>query len=183
VARFLLQEFGGRAWKPFGRTDWMPGTLISSFLVVFAWGFFIWTGSISTIWPMFGCANQLLATVALAVSTTALVNAGKARYAWVTAVPLAFMTVTTLAAGWLNITDNFIPLAQKVPEKSFMAWLNAALTAVMMACAVLILVECGRRWWRVLGSGRRVRERLYGTAGDASGRRNRASDDLPDLED
>ena len=55
-----------------------------------AWGYFIWTGSISTIWPMFGIANQLLASVALAVGTTIIINTGKVRYAWVTLVPLSF---------------------------------------------------------------------------------------------
>jgi len=182
VARFLVQEFGGRVWKPFGRTDWMPGTLLSSFAVVFAWGYFIWTGNIATIWPMFGCANQLLAAVALAVATTALINAGKARYAWLTFLPMAFMAVTTLTAGWINITGNFIPLAA-TPGNAFMGWLNAGLTALMMACAVLILVEAARRWWRVLGSGRRVPDRLYGTAGGSAGRRDRGGEDLPDIED
>jgi len=182
VARFLLQEFGGRAWKPFGRTEWMPGTLVSSFLVVFAWAYFIWTGSISTIWPMFGTANQLLAAVALAVATTALINAGKVRYAWITGAPLAFMAVTTLTAGWLNVTGNYLPLT-RVPGRAFQGWLNCGLTVVMMACAVLILVECVRRWWRVLGSGRRVPDRLYGTAGGPGGRRNRRAEDVPDLGD
>jgi carbon starvation protein len=160
----------------------MPGTLLSSFAVVFAWGYFIWTGNIATIWPMFGCANQLLAAVALAVATTALINAGKARYAWLTFLPMAFMAVTTLTAGWINITGNFIPLAA-TPGNAFMGWLNAGLTALMMACAVLILVEAARRWWRVLGSGRRVPDRLYGTAGGSAGRRDRGGEDLPDIED
>src|SRR5439155_1633875 len=61
VGRFLLQEFIGRAWKPFGQPDWLPGSLISTSLMVLGWAYFIWTGSINTIWPMFGIANQLLA--------------------------------------------------------------------------------------------------------------------------
>ena len=76
VARFLVGEFLGRAYAPFGRHDWMPGAMVSTLLVVAAWGYFIWAGSISTIWPMFGIANQLLASVALAVGTTIIINVG-----------------------------------------------------------------------------------------------------------
>src|ERR687898_624036 len=82
VARFLVGEFLGRAYAPFGRHDWMPGAVVSSVLVVSAWAYFIWAGSISTIWPMFGIANQLLAAVALAVGATIIINAGRVRYAW-----------------------------------------------------------------------------------------------------
>src|SRR5204863_438901 len=79
--------------------------------VVLSWSYFIWNGSINTIWPMFGIANQLLAAVALAVATTIIINMGRARYAWVTAIPLAFVSVTTLTAGVLSVRDNFWPMA------------------------------------------------------------------------
>ena len=85
--------------------------MISTLLVVGAWGYFIWAGSISTIWPMFGIANQLLASVALAVGTTIIINVGRARYAWVTLMPLSFVSVTTLTAGVLSVRDNFWPMA------------------------------------------------------------------------
>lgn len=152
VARFLVQEFVGRAWKKFDRTNWLPGSLISTGLVVFGWAYFIWTGNISTIWPMFGTANQLLAAVALAVSTTAIINAGKARYAWVTVVPMLFVATTTLAAGWLNIVDNFLPLTAN-PATATQAYVNSILTAIMMVCAIIVLVEAFRRWYRVLVKG------------------------------
>ncbi|HEY7475733.1 MAG TPA: carbon starvation protein A, partial [Vicinamibacterales bacterium] len=84
VGRFLVGEFLGRAYKPFARQNWMPGSFITTGIVVVAWAYFISTGNISTIWPMFGIANQLLAAVALAVGTTILINMGRARYAWVT---------------------------------------------------------------------------------------------------
>src|SRR5205823_14438597 len=74
IGRFLLQEFLGRAWKPFARTQWLPGALVSTALIVMGWAYFIWTGNISTIWPMFGVANQLLAAVALAVGTAIILN-------------------------------------------------------------------------------------------------------------
>ena len=100
VARFLLQEMGGYAYKPLGRHAWLPGTLLTSFLVVAAWGGLIYSGSISTIWPMFGVANQLLAAVALAVGTTVLIKLGKARYTPITIVPMLFMFTTTLTASY-----------------------------------------------------------------------------------
>ena len=149
VGRFLVQEFGGKIWKPFERTDWLPGSLISTALIVFGWGYFIWTGNISTIWPMFGTANQLLAAVALAVGTSAIINAGKVRYAWVTFVPMLFVATTTLTAGWLNVTDNFLPLT-KNPATATSGYVNSILTIIMMICAVIILVESFRRWYRVL---------------------------------
>jgi len=152
VARFLVQEFGGRLWKPFERTDWLPGTLLSTGLVVLSWAYFIWTGNISTIWPMFGTANQLLAAVALAVATSAIINAGKERYAWVTFLPMVFVATTTLTAGYLNIVDNFWPLTQD-PGTLVQGYVNSSLTFVMMVCAVIVLVEAARRWYRVLVKG------------------------------
>jgi len=152
VARFLVQEFGGRIWKPFEKTDWLPGAILSTVLVVVGWAYFIWTGNISTIWPMFGTANQLLAGVALAVASSAIINAGKVRYVWVTLVPMTFVSVTTLTAGWLNIVDNFIPLTAD-PGTRVQGYVNFVLTAVMMICAVVILVEAFRRWYKVLVKG------------------------------
>jgi len=149
VARFVVQEFVGRAWKPFENPKWLPGNLIATTLVVFSWAYFIWTGSISTIWPMFGTANQLLAAVALAVATSAIINAGKARYAWTTFVPMVFVAATTLSAGVLNITDNFIPLME-VPGKGFEGVINILMTVVIIVCAVVVLIEAARRWYRVL---------------------------------
>ena len=149
VGRFLLQEFGGKVWKPFERTQWLPANIIASGLVVFAWAYFIWNGSISTIWPMFGTANQLLASVALAVATSAIINSGKVRYVWVTLLPMLFVSATTLTAGWLNITDNFWPLTAN-PATATQGYVNSILTAVIMVCAVIIIVEAFRRWYRVL---------------------------------
>ncbi|HUI64766.1 MAG TPA: carbon starvation protein A [Bacteroidota bacterium] len=152
IGRFLLQEFGGRIWKRLEQTNWVPGTITSTALIVFSWAYFIWTGNISTIWPMFGTANQLLAAVALAVGTSAIVNAGKARYAWVTFIPMCFVAVTTLSACWLNITDNFWPLTAD-PRTAISGLINSALTLIIMICAVIVLVEAGRRWYRVLVKG------------------------------
>jgi len=151
VARFLVGEFLGHAYEPFARHDWLPGAMISTFLVVFAWAYFIWAGSISTIWPMFGIANQLLAAVALAVGTTVIINAGRARYAWVTLLPLAFVSISTLTAGALSVRDNFYPLAiGPDAAKHFQGYLNSGVTVVMMCLVLVILASAIRRWVLVL---------------------------------
>jgi len=145
VARFLVGEFGGRFYRRLEEPNWVPGSVITSLLVVSAWAAFIWSGSISTIWPMFGIANQLLAAVALCVATTILVNSGKAKYAWVTVIPLTFVGSTTLVAGWKSITDIFWPLSQK-PETSLQGYVNTSLTAIIMVAAIVIMIDSIRRW-------------------------------------
>ena len=151
VARFLVGEFLGRGYAPFARHDWLPGAMVSTFLVVSGWAYFIWAGSISTIWPMFGIANQLLASVALAVGTTVIINAGRARYAWVTIVPLAFVAITTLTAGALSVRDNFYPMAiGPDPAKHFQGYLNSIVTVVMMVCVLVILASAIARWIKVM---------------------------------
>jgi carbon starvation protein len=150
VGRFVIQEFGGRVWKPFGRADWMPGSIISTTMVVLGWAYFIYTGNVSTIWPMFGIANQLLASVALALGTTVIINIGRARYAWVTFLPLCFVTVTTLTAGFLSIRDNFWPMATSADAASHVqGYVNTICTLIMMGCVVIILTAAGRRWLRI----------------------------------
>lgn len=159
IARFLVQEFAGRVYAPLGRPDWLPGTVVASALVVTGWAYFIFTGSILTLWPMFGVANQLLAVVALVVATTVLVNEGKSRYAWVTLLPMAFVGTTTLTGGYLSIRTLFLPMVKK--GDVLKGWLNTSLTAVMMVCVVLILLDAIPRWARHWKSGRReTRERL-----------------------
>jgi carbon starvation protein len=153
VARFLVQEFGGRIYKPLERTHWLPGTLFATFVVVLGWGYFIWTGNISTIWPMFGTANQLLAGVALAVITACIINSGKVRYVWVSLAPLVFIGVTTLYAGWRNIFDNFLPLISRSGQAS-VGVINVIMTVIIMACLVVIVVETCRRSYKVLVQGR-----------------------------
>ena len=124
---------------------------MSTLLVVGAWGYFIWTGSISTIWPMFGIANQLLAAVALAVGTTIIINMGKARYAWVTLVPLVFVSVTTLTAGVLSVRDNFLPMAVGPdPTRHLQGVPQHQLTIMMMICVIVILGNAARRCTLVL---------------------------------
>jgi carbon starvation protein len=154
IGRFLLQEFGGKFWKPLENPNWIPGTIICTLLVVSFWSYLILAGSVSTIWPMFGTANQLLASVALAAATSAIINSGRARYAWATALPMVFVATTTLSAAWLNITDNFLPLAASHPEKASSAYLNVGLTFLIMVCAVVVLWESCRRWFLILVKGK-----------------------------
>ena len=151
VARFLVGEFGGRFHRKLEEPNWLPGSIVTSALVVAAWAAFIWSGSISTIWPMFGIANQLLAAVALCVATTIVINSGRARYCWVTILPLSFVAVTTLVAGWQSITDIFWPLTQ-TPDKAMQGYVNTFLTATIMIAAVIILLDSLRRWF---GLGKR----------------------------
>jgi carbon starvation protein len=151
VARFLVQEFLGQFYAPMGRQEWMPGAIVSTLLVVCSWGYFIWTGSVSTIWPMFGIANQLLASVALAVGTTIIINMGKGRYAWVTAMPLAFVSITTLTAGVLSVRDIFWPLAIGADRSLHVqGYVNSILTVIMMVCVVVILANAFWRCTQVL---------------------------------
>jgi carbon starvation protein len=153
IGRFVVQEFVGRAWQPFARTTFLPANLAASLVVVLAWGWFLYTGTVTTLWPLLGVANQLLASVALVVGTSVIINAGRARYAWVTIAPLAFVAVMTLWSGYLNIVNNFLPLAHK-PGKQGVGYASCAVTSILMACALAILVEAGRRWLTAPG-GRR----------------------------
>ncbi len=144
IARFVLQEFLGKAIPKFEQTDWMPGTILTSALTVLAWGYFIYTGSISTIWPMFGIANQLLAVIALCVGTSLLFNSGKQRYVWVTIVPMLFVLTTTTCAAYELATTQFFPMTKT--REAFRGYMNLAMTAVMLVCMAIVLFSAIRRW-------------------------------------
>ena len=139
IARFLVQEILGRFYRPFGVVDWMPGVLISSFLVSVAWGGLIWSGSIQTIWPMFGIANQLLAGIALSVVTTLLVQNGRRRYAWVTILPMLFVLTTTLTASTQMVTGQFANAA-------YTGWTSGdwsmCLRGSLCIAAILFMISC-----------------------------------------
>lgn len=147
VARYVLQELLGKVHKPFGNTAWVPGNLITTFFVVFGWGYLIYTGNISTIWPLFGTGNQLLATIALAVTTTFLINMGHAKYAWITALPMCFVGVTTITAGVLGIETIFWPLTKTgKPQQVFTGYLDSVLMAIFIVGVILVVVDAARRW-------------------------------------
>jgi carbon starvation protein len=156
VGRFILAEFMARAYQPFARPDWIPGAVISTAAIVLAWGYFIYTGSIDTIWPMFGVANQLLGCVALAVATTILINTGKARYTWVTLTPMAFLATNTFYGGFLNIRDNFWPKTFS-PEAAVQTqgYVLSICTAIMIVLALVILLSAFSKWFGVLSGAQR----------------------------
>jgi carbon starvation protein len=149
VARYVLQELMSKVHKSFGNNAWLPGNVMTSFFVVLGWGYLIYTGNISTIWPMFGTGNQLLATIALAVTTTFLINMGKQKYAWITVIPMCFVGATTLTAGVLSIKNIFWPLTRQ-PGQVFTGYLDTALISIFIVGVVLVVFSAVRRWIAVL---------------------------------
>jgi carbon starvation protein len=156
VTRYMFQEVGSMAFpKLRGWTGFAPAAVFSA-LSVCAWGYFVWTGTVTTVWPLLGVANQLLAAIALAIATSWMVNHGRARYTWATLVPLAFMCANTLVAGWLNLSLNYLrgPLAAGAPDlwSAFAAAptparIQCVVTLVVMALMVVIVGDCARHWW------------------------------------
>jgi carbon starvation protein len=181
VGRFMVQDALSHIWKPLGRTGWYPSILATSALIVAAWGSFLWQGvkdplgGINSLWPLFGISNQLLATVALCVATTIIVKMGKARYSFVTLLPLVWLVAVTFTASWHKIFDpnpriGFLAHARQlassaVPSRGvsqliFNDRLDAAVTGVLVCMVALILLESISLWVSVI-SGRmqaRVRE-------------------------
>jgi len=136
VARYITQEVFGKVYKPLGNRKWKPGIIITSFLVVFAWGYLVYNGDISTIWPMFGVANQLLATIALIVGTSIILKNNKKKYyALITFLPMLFMLVTTVTAGLQNIFGNYLP------QGTFNGYLNAILSIIMIFLVCVIVID------------------------------------------
>jgi carbon starvation protein len=145
IGRFVLQESLGKIYKPFGRTNWLPGNLIASFLIVFAWGYFIYTGTVATIWPMFGTANQLLAGIALVIGTSYIINKGKTQYAWVTIIPMIFIFIITFTAGIENILNIYCPQVLN-PKTLIQGIINLSLTGIIMICALSIFFDAVPKW-------------------------------------
>jgi carbon starvation protein len=147
VARYLIQEMAGRVYSPFCRINWWPGVLISSGLVVVAWGYLIGAGSISTIWPMFGAANQLLGTLALCIGTTVLIKMWKSSYLWVTAVPMLFVGLITLTGSYEMLTMFLAKAAALDTGEAVALYLDAALVGVVAVLALIVLSDSMRQWY------------------------------------
>jgi carbon starvation protein len=144
IARFLMQETLGQAIPQFAQTDWLPGSILATGVVTAGWGALVSTGSIGTIWPMFGIANQLLAVLALCLVTTLLINTGRAKYAWVTLIPMVFVTSTTMSAGVIMV-QRFLAMPDRLTGA-----LNLSLTVFVMASVAFILLWALNRWVLVL---------------------------------
>ena len=151
IARFLLQELLGNIHPKFQRMEWWPGVWLSTALVTLGWGSLIWSGSIDTIWPMFGIANQLLAAIALCLLTTWLFREGRGRYAWVTILPMLFVTTTTLTAAAQMLQTRFWPdLMTGLKAGNFSQTLRGGLSGgailALVAAYVILLANAIARW-------------------------------------
>ena len=146
IGRFLMQEFLGRVRPELGKSTSKTGAILATSLIVGGWTYFIMTGSISTIWPMFGIANQLLACTALCVGTTITLREGKKKvYALVTLLPLVFVGTTTLTAGVESVSKLFLPMIDN-PATYTLGIVNTTVTCILMACIVMIIVGSALRW-------------------------------------
>jgi carbon starvation protein len=175
VGRFMLQDLLGHIWAPLGRTSWYPSIILSSALIVAGWGYFLVQGvldplgGINSLWPLFGISNQLLACIALCVGTTLIIKSGKTRYAWVTLVPMAWVLLVTLTAGYQKIwaadprlgflahartTAAQIAAGAMDPGRGarliFNDHLDAVIAGGFMTVVVLVVVVSAREWQRVL---------------------------------
>ncbi len=185
VGRFMLQDLAGHVYKPLGRVGWMPGVIGASAVIVLSWGYFLIQGvsdplgGINSLWPLFGIANQLLAAIALCVATTILVKMHRAKYMWVTLLPLSWLVVVTYTASWQKIFSpepriGFLAQADqlsaaveagkiaaaKVSETNtliFNARLDAAVCGLFLVMVTLVLVDSGRVWVGILRGTRETR--------------------------
>ena len=140
VARYILQDILGYAYAPLARKNWMPGVIVTSSLVSFAWGYLLYTGDISSIWPMFGATNQTLSALALAIGTTIILRiSSKKSYAFITMIPCILITVTTFAAGLMNVQTYF----------SKGQLLNAWLSITIIILVVAIIIDNIRVWLKL----------------------------------
>jgi len=150
VARYLVQELGGRVYTPLKQINWWPGVLGASLFVVGAWGYLLGTGSIATIWPMFGAANQLLGMLALCIATTVLIKMNKTSYLWVTVIPMVFVGVITLA-GCYELLVIFISRALSADgSQSLTMAINATLVGLVAILALIVLTDSARKWYGYL---------------------------------
>jgi carbon starvation protein len=177
VGRFMLQDMAGYVFPKMKQTSWKPGMLATSAVVVAAWGYFLFQGvrdplgGINSLWPLFGIANQLLATIALCVATTILVKMHGAKYLWVTLIPLSWLVIVTFTAGWQKIFSplpdlGFLAQADKLAAGAhtaatatliFNSRLDAAVCGVFLILVTVILIDSIRVWMGILSGTRDAR--------------------------
>ncbi len=153
VGRFIMQEMIGKVIPKFSQTHWVPGIIITGGIFTTLWGYLVYTGDISTIWPLFGMSNQLLASSALIIVTTMLIRMGKAKYIWVTAVPGIFLAFVTMYAGYLNVMDVYLP--KKL-------YILATLSIIIMVMMIIVIIGTFKRWSELL----RIKERVQDVWGE-----------------
>ncbi len=186
VGRFMLQDLGKHVWAPFGRVSWYPAVMMASAMIVGAWGFFLYQGvndplgGVNSLWPLFGIANQLLAAVALCVGTTVIIKMGKAKYAFMTLLPLAWLAVVTLTAGSMKIFSSdpkigFLAHAAMINAKLavgtlppgiksagdatrviFNDRLDAAVAGFFVLAVIVILADSIKEWVTILSGKRKA---------------------------
>ena len=147
VARYILQDFiGTYIYAPLKQAHWWPGIIFTSGLVSFSWGYLLYSGDIASIWPLFGVANQLLATLALVIGTTIILKiAPKKAYALVTFVPLVFLAVTVIYADILNIGMFF-------NMGTHLGVTNGVLSVIILILVVVTMIDTIRRWPALLAT-------------------------------
>jgi carbon starvation protein len=169
VGRFMLQEIVGHVWPRFAETSWYPSVIASSALIAAGWGYFLYQGvvdplgGINSLWPLFGISNQLLAAVALCVGTTILIKMGRARFAWVTAAPLAWLVTVTMTAGWQKVFSadprlGFLAHAASLagstnPDAARLIFndrLNTFVALLFITVVTILIITSLREWWLVL---------------------------------
>ncbi len=141
VGRFFLQEMVGKVIPKFEEKRWMPGIIITSFLFTGSWGYLVYTGDITTIWPLFGMSNQLLAASGLIIGTTMIIRMNKAKYAWLTAIPGVFMAFVTMIAGYENVAYNYLPNKM---------YLLATLAVAVMCLMISVIASAIQKWYELL---------------------------------
>jgi carbon starvation protein len=176
VGRFILQDLLGQVSPRLGDTQSWAGNIIASGALVGAWGYFLYNGAIDpdgiakSLWPIFGIANQLLAVIAFCLGTTVIIKMGRARYAWCTIIPLAYLATVTFSAGLIKIfakaplgfLDSAAGLQQKIAdggtEAQIAEWsrmminnrVDAFVTGLFLVLVTVIVVGCVREWMFLL---------------------------------
>lgn len=141
VGRFFLQEMLGNVIPKFHDKNWMPGIVISSLIFTFSWGYLVYTGNVSSIWPLFGISNQLLAACGLIVCTTMLIRMNRKKYALCSAIPGVFMAIITFWAGYEQITTIYLPREQ---------YLLAFLAFLALILMLAVFVNAFKKWYSLL---------------------------------
>jgi len=185
VGRFMLQDLLGHIHKPLGKAGWVPGMLLTSGVVVASWGYFLYQGvidplgGINSLWPLFGISNQLLGAIALCVATTVLMKTHRARYLWITAIPLVWLVTVTFAAGWQKVFASDPKLgflaharvleaalasgkiaAAKIADTQTLIFndrLDATVCGIFLVLVTVIIADSLRVWYGLLSGAQETR--------------------------